>query len=373
VRVLLVSWEYPPLLIGGLGRHVGMLAPELAALGHDVRVVTIGRGPEPTVEQDGAVRVYRTAAVAGSLPAAAAAGGRALAELGRRAIAGWRPDVVHGHDWLTALPVERLRRLAGAGSAVTLHATESGRQQGWLTGPVPRRIHRVEHRMCTAADLVLVCSRYMADQARTLFGVPADRLRVVGNGAVALLVAEVERPPHSLVFAGRLVHEKGLQELIKALPLLAERFPDVRLTVAGDGPLADAQRDRAARYRVADRVRWLGFTDDVAGQLAGAAVAVVPSLYEPFGLVAVEAQLAGTPVAVADAGGLRELVAPGRTGVRFTPESPSAIAAAVADLFDRPVRASRLARTARRRALAEFSWPAVAARTAAAYQELERG
>ncbi|HTZ42954.1 MAG TPA: glycosyltransferase family 4 protein [Jatrophihabitans sp.] len=377
VRVLQVSWEYPPLLVGGLGRHVGMLAPQLAELGHDVRVLTLGTGPRPVTERAGPVLVRRTARLPdGPLLEQARAGARSLADAAGEVLAGWRPDVVHGHDWLAAAATELLARRTGAARVITLHATEVGRQQGWLTTGLQRRIHRVERRMCARSDAVLACSRYLAEHARRVFELPAVP-RVIGNGvapgsAAGPVGAAGERHPARIAFAGRLVHEKGLQELIKALPLLAGRHPGIELVVAGAGPLAAAQHDRAHRYGVAGRIRWLGFVDGepLHRVLAGAAVVVVPSLYEPFGLVALEAQLAGTPVAVSDTGGLRELVAPGRTGLRFAPESPAAIAAAVHRLLTEPGRAARMARHARRRAESEFGWPAVAARTAAAYAEV---
>ncbi len=175
-----------------------------------------------------------------------------------------------------------------------------------------------------------------------------------------------------LAFAGRLVHEKGLQELIKALPLLREELPGLRLVVAGTGQQLADQQDRAARYGVADLIDWAGFLD--AGRLAelyaAADLVVVPSLYEPFGMVALEAQLAGVPVAVSDTGGLAELVEPGVTGLRFAPESPAAIAAAVREVVADPVATRRRAVAAQHRARRDHGWATVAARTAQVYAEV---
>jgi glycogen(starch) synthase len=207
---------------------------------------------------------------------------------------------------------------------------------------------------------------------------------VIGNGATEpeldgtdLAAAEARFRPSGplLAFAGRLVHEKGLQELVKALPLLEREFPDIGLVVAGTGPDLAEQQDRAGRYRVAGRISWPGFLAgrELAALLAVADAVVVPSLYEPFGLTAVEAQLAGTPVAVCDTGGLAELVEPGRTGVRFAPQSPAAIAEAVGELLrDRAGSAASAAR-AQRQARSRFSWTAVAQRTADGYQRAVAG
>jgi glycogen(starch) synthase len=355
----MVSWEFPPQPAGGLGRHVGMLCAALTEAGHDVRLICHPSAREAELDQ------Y-------DLLARVEAGNERLARLGAAALDGWRPDVVHGHDWL-AWPASRvLAEQAGRPSAVTVHATEFGRQQGWLAGTVAPLIHARERRMCAEAGAVLVCSHYMAVEVGTLFGLGPGAMTVVGNGARRYPVPATPRDPDLVAFAGRLVHEKGLQELIKALPLLRAEFGGIHAVIAGDGPLLAAQRDRAERYRVADRIEWAGPLDEgaLARLLARAAVVVVPSLYEPFGLVALEAQLAGTPVAVADTGGLRELVADGVSGTRFAPQSPAAIAAALRGVLGDPERAAAMARTAQHTAQTRFSWAAVAARTAAAYARL---
>jgi glycogen(starch) synthase len=398
VRVLIVSWEFPPVVVGGLGRHVGALAPALAALGHDVRVLTRGRDRQPGVERSAGVTVYRAAADgldidlgSESVLAWTQAFEHSLVRAGLAALDGWRPELIHAHDWLVAQTAVTLRQVSGAALVLTMHATEHGRRQGWLAEPLARAIHSVERWLCEQATLVIACSRFMAGELRTLYGLPADRLRVIGNGVRPPEPAPGEPAPGEpapaepapgqpawlngsrpvIAFAGRLVHEKGVQELIKALPLLRPEFPGLRAVIAGTGEQLAAQRDRAERYRVAELISWPGFLDQAGlHQLfRNADVVVVPSVYEPFGLVALEAQLAGTPVAVADTGGLAELVEPGVTGVRFGCQDPAALAAAVAGLLRDPAGAARMAATAQQRARTGFSWDEVARQTAAAYRD----
>ncbi len=391
MRVLIVSWEFPPLVVGGLGRHVGHLARQLAAAGHEVRVLTRGDRPEPEQHQVDGVTVWRAAADelaidfgSESVLAWTQAFEHSLVRAGLRLVAGWRPDVIHAHDWLVGQTAHTLRQVTGSPVVVTVHATEYGRQQGWLTEPVPRAIHSAERWLCRDAAAVIACSRFMAAQVAELFQLPVSGIRVIGNGVDPLPEAdsraeletsdaEVARSYQGrplLVFAGRLVHEKGLQELIKALPLLRDELPGIRLVVAGTGQQLAAQQDRAARYRVGDLVGLGGLPGrrlSWPALLAAADLVVVPSLYEPFGLVALEAQLAGTPVAVSDTGGLAELVEPGRTGLRFTPQSPAAIADAVRQVVADPAAARRWAAAAQHRARQEFGWGSVAARTAEVY------
>jgi len=380
----MVSWEFPPLVVGGLGRHVGHLAHQLAAAGHDVRVLTRGSAPHPERQQDGAVTVWRAAADelaidfgSESVLAWTQAFEHSLTRAGLQLVADWQPDVIHAHDWLVAQTAHTLRQLTGSPVVVTVHATEHGRQQGWLAAPVARAIHSVERWLCREATAVIACSRFMAAEVAGLFQLEPDRIRVIGNGADPE-PAGSHRPAREfpgrplLVFAGRLVHEKGLQELIKALPLLRDELPGVRLVVAGAGQQLADQQDRATRYGVADLVEWAGFlrVPELTGLYAAADLVVVPSLYEPFGLVALEAQLAGAPVAVSDTGGLAELVQPGVTGLRFAPQSPAAIAAVVREVVADPAAARRRAEAARRRAAEQFGWAAVAARTAQVYAEV---
>jgi glycogen synthase len=395
VRVLIVSWEFPPLVVGGLGRHVGQLARQLAAQGHDVRVLTRGGGPELERQQFEGATVWRAAADGlaidfgtESVLAWTQAFEHSLIRAGLRLVSQWRPDVIHAHDWLVAQTARTLRQVTGSPVVVTVHATEHGRQQGWLTEPVPRAIHSVERWLCRDAAALIACSRFMAAEVSRLYQLDPAEVRVIGNGADPVELpesrsegetgeargAQAYRGKPLLVFAGRLVHEKGLQELIKALPLLRDELPGVRLVVAGTGQQLAGQQDRAARYGVSDLIDWVGFLDatELAGLLAAADLVVVPSLYEPFGMVALEAQLAGTPVAVSDTGGLAELVEPGVTGLRFTPESPTAIAAAVRDVAADPDAARRRAVRARRRAREEFGWDAVARRTAEVYAAVQR-
>lgn len=389
--MLLVSWEFPPLVVGGLGRHVGALASELAAQGHDVRVLT--RGNQPTVTEETAgeqsnLRITRAAAdgldigfTAESILAWTQAFEHSLVRAGLRLMSGWQPDVIHAHDWLVAQTARTLHQVSGAPVVLTMHATEHGRQQGWLAEPVQRSIHSVERWLAQSAAAVIVCSKFMAAEATALFQLSAEQLAVIGNGINPAAWA-VEPEPAStetsatawplLVFAGRLVHEKGLQELIKALPHLRDDYPRLRLIVAGTGQLLADQQDRAVRYGVADLIDWQGFVSDadLARLFAAAEVVVVPSLYEPFGLVALEAQLVGTPVAVSNTGGLAELVEPGLTGARFTPQSPAAIAEAVRGLLKDPTGTRVMADRARHRARTELGWDSVAGRTVRLYRQV---
>ncbi len=382
MRVLMLSWEYPPLIVGGLGRHVGALAVELARTGHDVVVVTRGG---PSDERRHGVRVLRCALdpieldfTTETLLSWAQAGEHSLLRAALPLLGDWRPDVVHAHDWLVAQSAITVSGLVGCPLVATIHATESGRNQGWLPAPLNRAIHSIERWLATTADAVITCSGAMRDEVERRFEVQA---RVVPNGihvpawqprpaARAEARARYAGDGPLLVYAGRLVHEKGPQVLIAALPRLRRRFPGLHVVVAGTGPMAEQLRASAGR-----RVQWAGFLAErpLAALFGAADAVVVPSIYEPFGLVALEAAAAGAPLAVADTGGLRDLVHDGVSGVRFEPDSPPALARAAGGLLADPARGRRLARAARRAVRTDFSWRAVAVRTAAIYAGSEPG
>jgi glycogen(starch) synthase len=377
----MLSWEFPPLIVGGLGRHVDALSRQLVAAGHEVCVVTRG-GAEPPDEVHEGVRVRRAAVdpiridfTAESLLAWSQAFEHGLLRAALPVVRRWRPDVIHAHDWLVTQSAVTLAQVTDRPIVATVHATEAGRHQGWLPAPLNRAVHSVERWLVHEAARVITCSRFMHDEVTQLFEVPSDRVHVVPNGLTApewrapardRLAARARYAGDGplLVVAGRLVHEKGVQVALAAFPRLRRAYPGVRLVVAGDGPLADELRAQARR--LGDAVRWPGFLPDteLAALLGAADAVLVPSLYEPFGLIALEAAAAGAPVAVADTGGLRDFGLPS-----FAPDDPAALAGAVRELLDDRDAARRAAARAQRRVRRDYSWAAVSARTADVYAD----
>jgi glycogen(starch) synthase len=385
MRVLLVSWEYPPVVVGGLGRHVGALATHLAGAGHDVVVLT--RRPtgtdavtHPTIDSVvSGVRVVRVAEdpphleFTSDLVAWTLGLGHALVRAALPLLRDWQPDVVHAHDWLVAHAAITLRELAGVPLVATIHATEAGRHGGWLSVPLNRQVHSVEWWLANAADALVTCSQAMREEVAGLFDVDPDGITVLHNGIDASgWVAPAHDPAPgrpTLVTFGRLEWEKGIQDVIAALPAIRRAHPGTRLAVAGTGSHAAwlAQRARAARVRRA--VTMLGHVDDAAlvDLLAHASAVVLPSRYEPFGIVALEAAAVGAPLVASRAGGLGEVVLDGVTGLSFDPGDVAGCAHAVIAALDDPDAAARRAVTARARLATEFAWPAIAADTAALY------
>ena len=187
MRVLILSWEYPPLIEGGLARHVRKLAENLVCHDVDVHVLTRGREESPAEELAEGVWLHRVlepkrpaelsefiAWVEHMNTDMLAAG----VELGDR----FDFDIVHGHDWLVSVAGDHLAKRFDAPFAVTIHATEYGRHQGWVDKHPQSHIHGIEHWMANRAEQVIACSAYMRDHIADIYTIEEERIAVIPNG-----------------------------------------------------------------------------------------------------------------------------------------------------------------------------------------------
>jgi glycogen synthase len=386
-RILMLSWEYPPVVVGGLGRHVHALARSLAAAGHDVTVVTRHAPGAPVDEYAEGVRIVRAPEdpplfplATPSLLAWTMAFNHTLTRAALRAAETGEYDVIHAHDWLVTHTAVTLKEHLGIPLVATVHATEAGRHQGWLPDEMNKCIHSVEWWLGQEAQRVLVCSAYMKWEVTRLLELAPGKVEVIPNGVddriwqalpddVAAARTRFAGAGPLIGFAGRLVYEKGVQHLVRAVPRMRMAHPGLRVVIAGDGPYREDLMDEARKLRLSRTVSFAGFMTerDLPAVFAATDATVVPSLYEPFGMVALEAAAAGAPLAVAATGGLAEIVEPGVTGVTFPHSDPDALADAVSTLLGDVVFARRVALEARTRITERYGWASIAARTAAAY------
>jgi glycogen(starch) synthase len=396
-RVLILSWEYPPIVEGGLARHVRKLAEGLVRGGAEVHVLARGGGRLAAVEDRHGVTVHRVRepefpkddldafvawvdAMNDDMRAAGAALGDALTF-----------DLVHSHDWLVAGAGRKLARRFRCPWLVTVHATEHGRHQGWVKKHPQKHIHGVERRMVRDADGVIACSHYMRGHVAEVFGIDEGRITVVPNGVdpedlqpvanLPRLRARYAAPDEKLVLlVGRLVYEKGFHLALDALANpqagvrpLVERL-GARFLVAGSGTAERELKAQARKLGLLEHGEFLGWIDDAMlhSLYAMSDLCVVPSLYEPFGLVALEAMASGCPCIVADTGGLREVVpGGGRVGLRFRARDSGALAERVEMLLTDDALRERLVAEASEHILS-FDWADVARRTADVYARLVR-
>ncbi|WP_233157413.1 MULTISPECIES: glycosyltransferase family 4 protein [Amycolatopsis] len=395
MRVLMLSWEYPPVVVGGLARHVHALARHLVRDGHEV--VVLSRHPagtdahtHPTTDLvvEG-VRIIRVAedpmhvTFERDLVAWTLAMGHGMARAGLELARSWQPDVVHAHDWLVAHPAISLAGALRRPLVGTIHATEAGRHSGWLSQPLNQQVHSVEWWLANRSDALITCSQAMRAEVAKLFEVSAEDITVIHNGIEErgwqVAADEVARAREKyapggeplLLFFGRLEWEKGVQDLVSALPKIRRAHRGTRLVVAGRGRHLDELVKQVRRMRMQHAVEFAGHLRDreLRAVLAAADAVVLPSRYEPFGIVALEAAAARAPLVASTAGGLGEVVVDGVTGLSFAPGDVAALTAAVNSVLrDREAAESR-ARTAQARLADDFDWARIAATTAEVYRK----
>jgi len=386
-RVLILSWEYPPIVAGGLARHVSKLSEALVAQGIEVHVLTRGGHEHVAEEERAGVRIHRVAEKAMPLDldefvawvegmnSHMHAAGR---QLGKRL----RFDLVHGHDWLVAGAAAALAERLRCPYLTTIHATEYGRHQGWVDKHPQAYIHGIETWMARRAERVITCSHYMRGHVADVFDIDEERVTVIPNGIdpadlqpvgdLDELRARFAAPNERLVLlVGRLVYEKGFQLALDAMPRVIRKVGGVRFLVAGSGTHDAELRRQAHRLGLMRRGTFMGWIgDDVLHSLYRIAdLCVVPSIYEPFGLVALEAMASGCPCIVADTGGLREVVPNADVGLRFRSRDPRALAVMVERVLCDGALRERLVAEASAHVL-RFDWTDVAERTAQVYAQL---
>lgn len=395
VKILMVSWEYPPVVVGGLGRHVHHLSTALAAAGHDVVVLSrrpSGTDPSTHPSSDEVSEGVRVIAAAhdpheftfgADMMAWTLATGHAMTRAGLSlkkygTDRTWRPDVVHAHDWLVAHPAITLAQFYDVPTVSTVHATEAGRHSGWVSGTLSRQVHAVESWLVRESDSLIACSASMREEITELFGPGLAETTVIRNGIdAARWPFTVRRPrtgPAELLFVGRLEYEKGVHDAIAALPRVRRSHPGTTLTIAGDGTQHDWLVEQARKHRVLKATRFVGRADheQLLNLLHRADAIVLPSHYEPFGLVALEAAAAGAPLVTSNIGGLGEAVIDGQTGVSCPPRDVAGLAAAIRSVLDDPAAAQQRAYAARKRLTSDFDWHTVAEQTAQVYLAAKR-
>ncbi|MBS4031270.1 MAG: DUF1957 domain-containing protein [Clostridiales bacterium] len=385
--ILMLSWEYPPQIMGGLARHVDDLSQSLANRGQAVSILTSQPVSTPAFEMNGNICVYRVAPYQ-------KAGEEidfhdwvvqlnlVFFNLAQKIIPNNQHTVLHAHDWLVGAAALAMRRAWHLPLVATIHATEHGRNGG-IFSPLQHKIHRQEKYLVEQADRVICCSNYMANEIIQLFGIPAQKVHVIQNGVVpenilAQPIKGLQRQHYAsddefiVFFVGRLVKEKGVEVLLDALPYVFEVYPNTKAIISGKGPMLEELAAQARQRGIADRVVFTGFITDFERNrlFATADVAVFPSLYEPFGIVALEAMAAGVPVVVSDVGGMGEVVEHEKDGLKVHPGNAKELAEAVKSLLsDRALR-ERLKKEGRLKAATVYSWNAAAGMTSDIYHKV---
>lgn len=390
MRILMLSWEYPPYMVGGLGKHVAELLPELAAVGDDdIHLVTPVPAGEVSVESAGGFTVHRIPVTGYSEDdffQRALYTNEILYSACADIMSRYGPfELVHTHDWLTSFAAIRIKHTNKIPLLATIHATERGRGRGSLGSEMAYRVNDAEWRLVYESWRVICCTQYMLRELIDYLQAPEDKIDIIPNGVdprpfqaldgadISSLRARYAYPEEKLVFfVGRLVAEKGAEVLIRAAPAVLQRMPNVRFVIAGRGPESAYLEHVIDELQLRDHVTMAGFIsdDDRNRLLRSADCAVFPSLYEPFGIVALEAMAARVPVVVSEVGGLREVVKHAETGITIYPNSPESCAWGILHTLQHPEWAAMRVANAYKLVLTVYNWRTIAGQTRSVYQRI---
>ncbi|RUW85593.1 glycosyltransferase family 4 protein [Mesorhizobium sp. M1E.F.Ca.ET.063.01.1.1] len=387
MRVLHLTTEFPPIIYGGLGTAIGGLVHASARAGIDVAVLLVGGRSNSS---------YWSAPEAKQLPEAATStqgedpGIRLLhasyqeaLEMGVRWLRGWKPDVLHLHSfWLWPLARE-LRKRTGVPLVYTVHSLDRAEYEIGQGPPECLAQWDTQQELIASADLVVALTRSERELVETYCPTARSRVRIVGNGiedrpdALAATKRALDHNPLCVLFSGRFVDRKGVHELMAAIPVVLDRSPDTCFVFAGGH--RHCSGDEMARHwlpagleKYRAQVHFTGWlsTEQLAMLYRAADILVVPSWYEPFGMVILEGMLFGLPIAASSVGGPAEILDHGRTGLLFPPRDAVGLAQALIRLIQFPALRQRLGQAAAREVRQSWLYTRVIERMREVYIEV---
>lgn len=381
----MLSWEYPPRIIGGLARVVAELSKQLAANGWEVHVVTADHPGAAEHENDNGVFVHRVKSQTDPTPDFVTWISRLNIGLLQYAIELHRKapfDLVHAHDWMVCDAAWVMKKGFGLPLVSTMHATESGRMKGIHTD-LQRYINQIEWRLTFESWKVIVNSTHMFHELQNQFHLPMDKMRVIPNGinpenfdfefdarsARGQYASEWEK---IVLFVGRMVQEKGVQVLLNAIPSILSQSPGTQFLMVGTGYFLSDLKAQAEHLGISHNVKFLGYVSDpdLLRLYKIADVVAIPSLYEPFGIVALEGMAAKVPVVTSDAGGLTDFVEHGANGITTYAGDTHSLAWGILEVMREPELADRIRVEAYDRVSKIYNWKVISRQTAQLYEDV---
>jgi 1,4-alpha-glucan branching enzyme len=377
--VLILSWEYPPNIVGGLSRHVYDLANNLVKKGKRVHVLTARSKDSLSYETVEGVTIHRVHPLhpyeenffkwVFDL-------NQSFVQYAHELISLEKITHIHAHDWIVSTSAIKLKEYYSLPLITTIHATEHGRNQGIYT-ELQQKIHQEEQLLVAASNHLIVCSDHMKEEVKSLFTFDVP-IEVIPNGV------ELERLQHLpsdqsiqesrpyFFSIGRMVHEKGFETLIRAASLLKNEGHRVSFIIAGKGPMLEHYRQLVKNENLDDMVFFTGFISDEKrnSYLKDCLAVIFPSLYEPFGIVALEAMAFKKGVVASDTGGLKSIVKHEHTGLLFQPDNESNLYELLLSLIEEPGKSERLGEVGFRMAKSMFSWERIADQTIHVYEDV---
>lgn len=383
MKILMLSWEYPPKNVGGLSNHVFYLSRALCKRGHEVHVITCEEGTAPVEENNYGVLVHRVTPYkidTNDFTKWVMQLNFAMIEEATRIINNsGKFDLIHAHDWLSAFAAKTLKWSFKIPTVSTIHATEYGRNGGIRTD-TQRYISSTEWFLTYESWKVVTCSNYMRQQVRDLFASPWEKIWVIPNGIepekfnfafdwLEFRRRYAEDNEKIIFYVGRHVFEKGIHFLIEAAGGIVKGYNNTKFVIAGTGPMTEELKNRVRQMGIEQKVLFVGYmNDEDRDKLYRVAnVAVFPSLYEPFGIVALEAMAAGCPVVVSDTGGLSEIVDHKVNGLKAITGSTESLIDNVSELLYDENLVNTVKENAVKTVYEKYTWDKVAELTESMY------
>lgn len=386
MKILVLTWEFPPRIVGGIARHVAELYPELVKLGHAIHLITIEFGAAPDYELVEGIVVHRVPVAPASdffgwivnlNESLGRRGGKLILEEGNF-------DLIHAHDWLVGDAAIALHQIFDIPLVATIHATEYGRHNGLHT-QTQHYVGGKERLLAEQAERIVVCTNYMRREVSWALGAQREKVDVVYNGirpekkrrnpncdALAFRRNFAEDGEKIVYYVGRMTYEKGVHLLLNAAPKVLEQMGGYAKFVIIGGGNTDHLKHQAWNLGIWDKCYFTGFMSDTAlDQFQTVAdCAVFPSLYEPFGIVALESFAARVPVVVSSTGGLPEVVRHTKTGIVTEVNNADSLAWGILEVLKNPGYAQWLINNAYEDLFSRFGWSQIAQQTEAVFQRL---
>jgi len=387
MRVLVLAWEFPPRLIGGIARHVAELYPEIVKLNHEIHLLTVEFKDTPQYEVVEGIHLYRLPVEESSdFFQWVANMNLIMKQHGEKLFQEFKFDLIHAHDWLVGDAAIALKHQFKTPLVATIHATENGRNNG-IHKSGQQFIDNKEKNLVHNSWRVIVCSQYMRYEVERALHSPWNKIDVVYNGirpekknhAADFDRSEFRRrfahdDEFIIYYVGRIAYEKGIFVLLNAAPKILEALSGKTKFVVIGGGNTDNLKQQAKDLGIWNQCYFTGFMadQDLDKFQTIADCAVFPSLYEPFGIVALESFAARVPVVVSDAGGLAEVVQHQKTGIVTYANNPDSLAWGVLAILKDPEQAQKLVNNAYESLANHFSWISLAQQTETIYGRVIR-
>jgi len=376
MKPLFLTWEYPPMKAGGIAAHCEDLATTLADQGHEPIVITYGE-KEETEYRDGVQihRVTSTESANNTLSWAMHLGH----QMEKKAIQLYRSeefDLIHAHDWMAVSGAVGLKKTLGLPMVFTVHSTQKGRDG--IDSNYQRTIHNLEWYGTYEASQVITVGKDFSEEVKHSFNVPDEKVNYIPNGVdLEKFDAHSHRLDYNdyaldwekiVLFVGRMYPQKGPGHLIEAMPSILNDSPEAKFVMVGSG--ATEHYKGIAKSRVGDKVYFPGYVSDqeLLSLMKSAEMTVAPSVYEPFGIVPLEAAACETMTVGSYTGGMKDTIVHEYTGLHSYPEDSGSIAYQVNRALNDPGWTDWMGDKARNRVEDNFRWEQIAAWTNGVYR-----